>query len=393
MGQAGEDWIARNEALSRLRVKAQTLYAYVSRGRIAARPDPNDPRRSLYAASDVARLSGSSTPGGAAVSPLALPAVGAAGRGEASIDSTVTLMLGGRLFYRGRDVVQLAETATLEDAARVLWEARDTNPFAQLKPRVDVAFAGSPRARALSFMARRAQEDAPSLDRDPDELKQEAAAILAELVDAVAGAGPRLHLHQRLARTWKIPERDAHLLRRALVLAADQGLDAAVTTARVAAGAGASLSAGVMAGYGALMAPGVASRINEAVSLVAEARAGRAEAAIAARLDTGRAVAGFLGSPLGDPDGRATALLAAADLPEDLAAIVSIGKQATGRGPNLEMALALTARRLDLPRDGAWDIWMIGRSAGLLAHVLDQATNGSPIRTRLRYVGVEPGAH
>ena len=55
---ADERWIARSEALTRLGVKAQTLYAYVSRGRIAARPDPTDPRRSLYAVSDVARLCG-----------------------------------------------------------------------------------------------------------------------------------------------------------------------------------------------------------------------------------------------------------------------------------------------------------------------------------------------
>ena len=53
---ADERWIGRGEALTRLGVKAQTLYAYVSRGRIAARPDPEDPRRSLYAADDVARL-------------------------------------------------------------------------------------------------------------------------------------------------------------------------------------------------------------------------------------------------------------------------------------------------------------------------------------------------
>ena len=36
-------WIGRGEALARLGVKTQTLYAYVSRGRIAARPDPSDP--------------------------------------------------------------------------------------------------------------------------------------------------------------------------------------------------------------------------------------------------------------------------------------------------------------------------------------------------------------
>ncbi|MFO0286382.1 MAG: citrate synthase, partial [Brevundimonas sp.] len=41
-------WIGRSEAMERLGVKSQTLYAYVSRGRITARPDPANPRRSLY---------------------------------------------------------------------------------------------------------------------------------------------------------------------------------------------------------------------------------------------------------------------------------------------------------------------------------------------------------
>ena len=56
MAADDERWIARGEAMARLGVKAQTLYAYVSRGRIAARPDPAGPRRSLYAATDIARL-------------------------------------------------------------------------------------------------------------------------------------------------------------------------------------------------------------------------------------------------------------------------------------------------------------------------------------------------
>ena len=74
-------WIGRGEALGRLGVKAQTLYAYVSRGRIAARPDPEDPRRSLYAARDIARLAGD-RPADNDDAPL-LPSPGAAGRGEA----------------------------------------------------------------------------------------------------------------------------------------------------------------------------------------------------------------------------------------------------------------------------------------------------------------------
>ena len=50
-------WISRSEALKRLEVKPQTLYAYVSRQRVAAKSDPLEPRKSLYALDDIERLS------------------------------------------------------------------------------------------------------------------------------------------------------------------------------------------------------------------------------------------------------------------------------------------------------------------------------------------------
>ena len=50
------EWLTRDAALVTLGIRAQTLYAYVSRGRIGVRPDPEDPRRSLYRADDVATL-------------------------------------------------------------------------------------------------------------------------------------------------------------------------------------------------------------------------------------------------------------------------------------------------------------------------------------------------
>ena len=49
-------WITAEQALAQLGTKPQTLYANVSRGRISARSDPNDPRRSLYRQDDVERL-------------------------------------------------------------------------------------------------------------------------------------------------------------------------------------------------------------------------------------------------------------------------------------------------------------------------------------------------
>ncbi|WP_292126476.1 citrate/2-methylcitrate synthase [Brevundimonas sp.] len=383
-------WIGRGEALARLGVKTQTLYAYVSRGRIAARPDPSDPRRSLYAVQDIARLSGQPFDETLNAAPQARTPR-AASRGEAEVCSSLTVIADGRLFYRGLDAAQLAETATLEDVARRLWDARAANPFAAVRPRVGAVPGGSIRARLFAAVARRAEEDADPKPRTVETLRLECARVLDEAVDAAAGSGPRLFLHQRLARSWKTPERDAHLIRRALVLAADNAMNAAVLATRAAADGGAAPAGAAFAGLMTLAGSEMMAELNRASDWVVAVRRQATDAARRAHAAGGLAGFGSVNFPAGDP--RASALLGATDLPADLARAVQEGEAATGRPANFSLALAVIARRLELPRDAAGDLLLLGRLAGLLGHALDQTTNGSPIRARLRYVGPEPGAH
>ena len=386
--QAGR-WIGRGEALARLGVKAQTLYAYVSRGRIAARPDPEDARRSLYAVADIVRLSGDE-PETDDIG-LLLPPPETADRPELELRSAVSMTARDRLFYRGLDAVQLADSATLEEAARRMWDARSLNPFVEVRPRVGSTPGASARARLFSALARRADEDGEFKLRPPEALRLECARVLDEAVDAVAGPGPRLFLHQRLARTWKVQERDAHLVRRALVLAGDDGLDAAALATRTAADGGASPAGAAFAGLATLMGSTAITDLGRAADWVVAVRRQAADAA--RRAHEAGVLSGFGDSawPRGDP--RAAALLAVADLPPDLARALREGETLTGRAPAFGLALVAVARRLELPRDAAADLLMIGRLSGLLAHALDQMTNGSPIRARLRYVGPEPGAN
>lgn len=387
---ADERWIARSEALTRLGVKAQTLYAYVSRGRIAARPDPTDPRRSLYAVSDVARMCGEGEE--VEASEVRRPAVGAAARGEADIQSSVSLIVDGRLFYRGLDAVQMAEAATAEAAARTLWDARESDPFADQKPRIDPIVGGATQRRVLAVLGRRAIEDRSLRAHDTAGLKREAASLLSEVVDSVSGPGPRLYLHQRLARGFKTAERDSHLIRRALVLGAECGQDEAVLAARAAAGGGAPLAGAVLAGVTTLSGRAL-TEMDEATAYVGEARrdpAGAARRWIGLR----GGVPGFgVAAEFGRIDPRVPALLDPADLPADLKAVWTEGEAAGGQAASFALALALIARRLDLGPTGAGDLLVLGRLIGLLAHAVDQATDGSPIRARLRYVGPEPGSH
>lgn len=384
-------WIARGEALARLRVKTQTLYAYVSRGRIAARPDPVNPRRSLYAAADVARLTGDapSQPRGQG---LRFPS-GPSMRGEADIQSSLTVIAGGRLFYRGLDAAQLSQHATAEDVARRLWDLRDRNPFPTLPPPVgSVSGVATLRAKALAVLARRADESFAADARNPDALKEEAAATVNEVIDTAAGVGPRMHFHQRLARAWKVTERDAHLIRRALVLAADHELNASVVATRAAASGGATLAGAALAGLATFCGSAALAETAAASALVAEARRDPA-GVVAGRVQSAAGLPGFTATAYRGGDPRAAALLEAADLPSDLAQVLQAAETAAGRPAGFALALALVARRLDLPKDGASDLLMLGRLTGLLGHALDQMIDGSPIRARLRYVGPEAGAH
>lgn len=378
-------WIGRAQALERLGVKTQTLYAYVSRGRITAQPDPANPRRSLYCADDIARLLGDApTP--------SLPLRRAPLRGEVELRSSVGHLFDGRIFYRGLDAIQLAAHATLEDTARRLWDARDTNPFALTKPRVDAVTGVSIRTRLFATLARRAEEDGSSLGQDAAALQLGAASVLNEAVDAAAGPGPRLHFHQRLARGWKVLDRDAHLIRRALVLAADFGMDAPAIAARAAAQGGAPLSGAAMAGLTALVGSTLARDVAQASAWVVEAR--RDPLGTSARRRTaGGSIPGFGDPAWSDGDPRARALIEAADLPRDLIGVIQHGETMMEARPTFPLALAILARRLDLPRDGALELLMLGKLAGLLAHAIDQRIDGSPIRVRLRYVGPEPGAN
>jgi citrate synthase len=244
----------------------------------------------------------------------------------------------------------------------------------------------------FSALARRAEEDAPATGRSLDALKTEAASVLTEVMDAVAGPGPRLYFHQRLGRGWKVLERDNPLIRRVLVLAADETIDPAVVATRAAAGGGASPAAAAFAGLAVVLASPLYAAVARATVFVQEARR-EPSAAIARRIARDGGLPGFAGDdgwPSSDP--RADALLMAADLPADLSAVLQQGEAITGNPPGFDLALALVARRLDLPRDGACDLLLISRLIGLLGHALDQAGDGSPIATRLRYVGPRPGA-
>ncbi len=383
----GAHWITAEEAQARLGVKLQTLYAYTSRGLISNKTDEADPRRSLYAAEDVSRLTLRKTQGRRAA--LAQETLKF---GEPVLASALTTIAGGKLYYRGQDAAVLAQSATLEDVARLLWGCEDDDPFAGLNPHPPVASGPEARGRAFAVLAHRAANDAAVSGRADRSLRREAASVLTDLVDAMTGSARNGLLHDRLAKNWRAEGAKADAIRRALVLTADHELNASTFAARVAASTGAPLAASALAGLAALSGPLHGGMTAQVTAFVAEVRrASDPRAAALQRLAQGLDVPGF-GHPLypkGDP--RAKAIHAAFHYTEEMYAIAQAGESVTGAPPNLDFALVALCRTLGLPQDAPFTLFTIGRAAGWLAHALEQKASGTGIiRPRARYVGVEP---
>ena len=380
------DWIPAEEARARLGVRPQTLYAYVSRGRVQVRADPVDPRRSLYCAADVDALTARKSRS----RKLSEVAAGAIAWGEPVLSSAITTVSGGRLFYRGRDAIQLAETETLESVARLLRGGhgvalkRSDRPAPPQHPDL--------RTRAMLALAGRAGSDPPARGRSAMALAVEAATLLDVLADAAAGEVGVGAIHNRLALAWGAGPggEAADLIRRMLVLVADHELNASAFAARVAASTGASLSAAALAGLATLSGPRHGGATEAVRSFAQEAELLGARAAVARRLVEDRAAPGF-GHPLypqGDP--RAAALLARFTPPAPLAALQAAVVAITGQAPNIDFALIAASESLGLPVEAPFALFAVARCAGWIAHAIEQGQTDALIRPRARYVGPEP---
>jgi len=58
--------------------------------------------------------------------------------------------------------------------------------------------------------------------------------------------------------------------------------------------------------------------------------------------------------------------------------------------PNLDFGLVAVGRTSGLPREAPLLLFAIGRTAGWIAHALEQYASGELIRPRAKYVGPAP---
>lgn len=372
-----------NEACSRLGVRPQTIYAYVSRGKVEVMSDPADTRRSLYRAEDIAALARRKQAGRKHETLATNTLFGA----EPSIPTAISTFVRERLYYRGQDAVALAATATVEEVAQLLWDAEQPVDFSS------TARAGKPgRVAAFRTLATLAATGHSTHGRMTHVLHLEAQSLVGKLANAFGAQPGQQPLHLRFAHGWKQPSKAGELLRTAMVLLVDHELTSSAFAARIAASTGASLPACLLAGLTTLSGPLHGDASGRVRALFNEADRLGEDQVIAHYLSTGMPLPGFGHHlyPEGDP--RAAALLAMFVPPKTIARLIDKASGLTGLQPNLDVALAALVAHCGLPEDAAFAMFATARSIGLLAHSLEQLGVGQVIRPRGRYVGVMPAA-
>ena len=391
--------ISAHEAIRRLGVKPATLYAYVSRGLVRSTPSAGSKEHRYYAA-DVERLKRGKRKGRRTGAPLSSFDVYAP-----VLDSSLCLLEGGRLYYRGLDATHLAERATLEEVAELMWGG--PNGFPLSGSQVPAGFRTwlqelGPKAtsieRAKTILVRLATDDIAAIDTSLPGVLRVGRRLVPLLASSITGKMPtKTPIHEQLARAWGLDAIGADIVRRCLVLVADHELNASTYVARCVASTGATPYAVVLAAMCALSGPihgGAASKLEAMLSEFIASK--DIKARIIDRLRFGDGVPGF-GHPLypeGDP--RAIAILDALKraFPQRKTAVIfqiaSEVQGLSGRAPYVEFALAATSLLLRLPPGSALGLFLVGRTVGWIAHAIEQYASGVIIRPRARYVGILP---
>ena len=252
-----ETWIPANDAASRLNISRSTLYAYVSRGLIRSQPTAGSTRSHCYSHDDVERLrqrkEARRDPGAASAQVLRW--------GMPVLESSLTLIDGEMLYYRGHNVIELAHSKTVEEVASLLWTGScESGP---LMSRADDYQWHIDRRSMLPFISRAqaalssaSAHDALAFDRRSEAVVICGKKILGLLTEAATQrSGKGLTIDRQLAKAWNVGPHGTDVIRAALILSADHELNVSSFTARCIASAGSSPYGVVIGALAALEGP------------------------------------------------------------------------------------------------------------------------------------------
>ena len=376
-----------------LGVSAQTLYAYVSRKGIRSQPIPGSRRRRYWRA-DIELL-------GKKMSPTAAPAL------DVKAESEITLITEHSVFYRGNDSAVLAQSASLETVAALLWNVDETTAFKGEPPAAPTLLAVLNRNLADVIESSRVSamfpllEDANSLRNDSSRLalSRSGAGVLRWLAAIMFhdNAAASLPLHRYISGKSGLGVKEAELVRQVLVLSADHGFDSATVVARSLASAGASLWISVAAALSVTQRTRIKfENVNSIYRFLSEILAEADPCRLVRRrVRQNSSVPGFGSTVYQHGDPRAQAVLhCCADIYQHdtdfakLQAVIAEVNYQRGLNPNFALLMGFCSLKLGYGSSGT--LFHIGRAAGWIAHAIEQKIKGSATRQRGLYRGRLP---
>jgi citrate synthase len=396
-------FLTAQEAAAELGISLATLYAYASRGMLRSEPVPGEPRARRYPREDVLRLREKKElrkePEKAAPKALSW--------GMPVLESALTLIQDGRLYYRGRNAVELARTSTVEEVAALLWTGDPGEAgrlFAGEPPRIAWHLPGelTPVERCQVALPLAGAADLAAWDLRPAAVAATGARILRLMARVAAGDPsplPTDSIAAILQAGWA-PDRPeaAGPIGAALILAADHELNVSAFTARCVASANASPWDVVSAGLAALKGSRHGGHTERVEALFREAgSAAGARRVLADRLRRGEQIPGCGHSlyPDGDPRGAALLEMAVEIAPgspevECALAMADAYRELIHEHPTIDHGLVALSRALDLPEHTPLALFALGRTIGWIGHAIEQYGANKLIRPRAAYVGEPP---
>jgi citrate synthase len=399
-------YFTASQAAEYLGVSNATLYSYVSRGLLRSEPTGSNSRSRRYLAVDVyalrQRKEQRRNPSSVAATVLDF--------GEPVLNSGITLILNGKLYYRGYDACDLARNATFERVANLLWTGELEASAPVLQPPTitplpaawisllnQVPAQTTPLAALQSLLPLVQTLDPSAHDTAPQSVARLGQSIIQLLIAIIGDETYFTSVVAGLTRAWQpsLPAA-ASMLNAMLILAADHELNISSFSARCVASTGAPPHAALVAALAALQGPRHGGQTLRCEAFLREV-AWDGPQAVTNRLRRGDSLPGFghLLYPNGDPRGQYLTDLALAAAPDSSAASVLRTARDTVQAqvnlaPNLDFGLVAAGRILGLPSGAPLLIFALGRIAGWIGHIIEQYQADHLIRPRARYTGPQP---
>lgn len=383
-----DEYVSAEEAAALLGVAVDTLYVYVSRKGIRSVPIPHSSKRRYWRADVLqARHRGGRQPTVA---------------GDLKHESAITLHTTEDLFFRGRSVRELAEEASFEEVAALLWNVEENAAFTDKLPAsplllsaFDSVFASESTAnKAFALFPLLEDANPKSFDLSHEGMARTGADALRWFCALVLG---RTHpvtdpIHSVFGKTLDLSPENTDLVRRLLILSADHGLESATFAVRAVASTGVTPWRSVLAGLSVINGRG--SRISHFGSLgqlVSEIMTSKSPSEpVTRRAQEEAPIPGFQSPDANRADARVRILserlqktLASNREFQRLQTAASAVRDIYGLEPSFAYLSTFAWWKIGL--QSRLGPFLLGRSSGWIAHAIEQYQGGERERAELHY--------